>query len=57
MLKKGGKKRGGSIIVCDTCGFDDSNGHEVDIANGVGLMRAIYNCKEARPVIVISKKA
>ena len=30
-----------SLILCDSPGFDDSAGEEVDIANGVGIIKAI----------------
>ena len=47
-----GKK--GSIFLCDTPGFDDTNGPEVDIANGYGLVNLIKSCKSVRPSIIIS---
>lgn len=46
----------GSIILCDTPGFEDTNGPEVDIANGIGMVRAIKECKDVRPVILMSFK-
>ena len=47
---KGGKQ----IVLCDTPGFGDTNGPEVDIANGIGVIRAIQNCKSVRPIVLIS---
>jgi hypothetical protein len=45
------------IILCDTPGFEDSNGAEVDIANGISVIKAILNCKSVRIVLVISDKS
>ncbi|KAL4441129.1 hypothetical protein ABPG74_002079 [Tetrahymena malaccensis] len=46
--------KGGSIILCDSPGFDDTAGPEVDIANGLGIVKAIQLCKSVRPVILVS---
>ena len=46
----------GSIILCDSPGFGDSNGPEVDIANGIGIIRAIKGCKSVTPVVLFSYK-
>lgn len=43
-----------SIILCDSPGFDDSAGEEVDIANSIGIIKAVQNCKSVRPIILIS---
>jgi len=45
-----------SIIICDTPGFRDSNGTEVDIANGISIIKAISMSKSIRPLILISEK-
>ena len=34
-------KKNKFITICDTPGFDDSNGVEVDIANGISVIKAI----------------
>ena len=47
----------GSIILCDTPGFDDTNGPEVDIANGISIVRAIRQCKTVKPVVLVSYKS
>ncbi|CAF4554681.1 unnamed protein product, partial [Rotaria sp. Silwood2] len=47
----------GSIILCDSPGFEDTHGPEVDIANGIGIVRAIKTCKSVRPVVLISYKS
>ncbi|CAF3375314.1 unnamed protein product, partial [Rotaria sp. Silwood2] len=46
-----------SIILCDTPGFDDTSGVEVDIANGIGIVKAIKGCKRVKPVVLISYKS
>jgi hypothetical protein len=45
------------LILCDTPGFEDSQGPEVDIANGVGVVEGIRRCKSIIPAIVISYKS
>ncbi|CAF4958277.1 unnamed protein product [Rotaria sp. Silwood1] len=47
----------GSIWVCDSPGFEDTSGPEVDIANGLGMIKAIKGCKSVRPVILFSYKS
>ncbi|KAL4489804.1 hypothetical protein ABPG72_022444 [Tetrahymena utriculariae] len=47
----------GSIILCDSPGFGDTAGPEVDIANGLGIVNAIKQCKSVRPVILLSYKS
>lgn len=47
----------GSIILCDTPGFEDTNGPEVDIANGISIVRAIQKCKSVKPVVLVSYKS
>ncbi|CAF4609528.1 unnamed protein product, partial [Rotaria magnacalcarata] len=43
-----------SIILCDSPGFGDTNGPEVDIANGIAIVRAIRVCESVKPVLLIS---
>lgn len=52
-----GLLRSGSIILCDTPGFEDTNGPEVDIANGISIVRAIQKCKSVKPVVLVSYKS
>ena len=40
--------------MCDSPGFGDTAGPEVDIANSIGVIEAIRGCKSVRPVILIS---
>jgi len=50
------QNKNNSIILCDTPGFRDSNGSEVDMANGISIIKAIHLAKSVRPVILISEK-
>ncbi|EAR88867.2 helicase carboxy-terminal domain protein (macronuclear) [Tetrahymena thermophila SB210] len=43
-----------SIILCDSPGFDDISGPEVDIANGLGIVKVIKKCRSVRPIILLS---
>jgi DNA polymerase III delta prime subunit len=45
-----------SIILCDSPGFDDTNGAENDIANGIAIVRVIHACESVKPVVVVSCK-
>ncbi|CAF1354843.1 unnamed protein product, partial [Didymodactylos carnosus] len=47
----------GSIILCDSPGFEDTSGPEVDIANGIGIVKAIKGCKSVKPVVLVSYKS
>ena len=42
MYKKGTKPSKMNLVICDSPGFGDSAGVEVDIANGVGMINALY---------------
>jgi hypothetical protein len=46
----------GMITFCDSPGFGDSRGIEVDIANGVGIFKAVNKCESLRLVIVLSQR-
>ncbi|CAF4054930.1 unnamed protein product [Adineta steineri] len=46
-----------SIVLCDSPGFEDTSGPEVDIANGIGIVKAIRECKSVKPVVLISYKS
>ncbi|CAF4023766.1 unnamed protein product [Rotaria sp. Silwood1] len=43
-----------SVLLCDSPGFEDTSGPEVDVANGFGTVNAIRGCKSVRPVVLIS---
>ena len=42
------------IYICDSPGFGDTAGPEVDIANGIGIIKAIQGCSSVRPLILAS---
>ncbi|ETO35047.1 hypothetical protein RFI_02028 [Reticulomyxa filosa] len=46
-----------SIILCDTPGFEDTGGPEIDVANGIGIIKALKNCKSVKPIILIAYTA
>ncbi|CAF4640605.1 unnamed protein product [Rotaria socialis] len=52
-----GASTNGSIILCDTPGFEDTNGPEVDIANGIGVVKAVKGCKSVKPLVLFSYKS
>ncbi|ETN99689.1 hypothetical protein RFI_37781, partial [Reticulomyxa filosa] len=39
-----------NVVLCDTPGFEDTSGPEVDVANGIGIIQALHNCKSVKPV-------
>ena len=41
--------------MCDTPGFKDTAGPEIDISNAFGIFEAIKHCKSIRIVILVSK--
>ncbi|ETN99986.1 hypothetical protein RFI_37472, partial [Reticulomyxa filosa] len=46
-----------NVVLCDTPGFEDTNGPEVDVANGIGIIKALQTCKSVKPVVLISYTA
>ena len=44
-----------TFILCDTPGFLDTAGPEVDMANGLGIITSIKQCKGVKPVLVFGK--
>lgn len=49
-----GAKSRGTITLCDTPGFGDTQGIEMEISNGLGITRAIKSCALVKPVLLIS---
>jgi hypothetical protein len=41
------------MMICDSPGFGDSAGVEVDIANGVGMIDALYGARSARVIVIL----
>ncbi|CAF0898623.1 unnamed protein product [Adineta steineri] len=52
-----GASTNGSIILCDTPGFEDTNGAEVDISNGIGVVKAVKECRTVKPLVLFSYKS
>lgn len=44
------------IIFCDTPGFQDTRGSEIDISNGIAIRKCVEVCKGIKPVIIISSQ-
>ncbi|KAL4505988.1 hypothetical protein ABPG72_013749 [Tetrahymena utriculariae] len=44
------------VIICDTPGFNDSEGKESDIANLTGITKCISVCNSIKPIVLISEK-
>lgn len=40
-------------MLCDSPGFGDNAGVEVDIANGVGMINALYGVNSVRVVVIL----
>ena len=41
--------------ICDTPGFNDSEGQEMNVSNGLGIVRAVSLAKSVKVFFVISK--
>lgn len=46
---------GRDVVLCDTPGFGDTEGHEFYIANGILMVQALYRAKAVKPVLVFNK--
>lgn len=44
------------VYLCDSPGFGDTRGSEIDISNGIALVKALRGAKSVRPIIVFSKE-
>lgn len=45
-----------NLSFCDTPGFEDTRGPELNIANSLGIVNSIKQTKSVRPMIVFSEK-
>jgi hypothetical protein len=54
MYSKAAKDSDKIYTYCDTPGFGDTAGVEVDVANGIGIISALRGGKSVRLVILIS---
>lgn len=57
MYKKGTKSNKKNLVICDSPGFGDNAGVEVDIANGVGMINALYGATSVRVVVLLAYEA
>ena len=44
------------VIMCDTPGFNDTRGIEIDIANGIAIRKCVHSCAGIKPVVLISSQ-
>lgn len=44
------------VVICDTPGFGENESVEEDIANGLGIVRALHRAKNVRPILVLSRE-
>ena len=57
MYKKGTPSNKKNLVICDSPGFGDNAGVEVDIANGVGMINALYGASSVRVVVLLAYEA
>lgn len=43
-----------NFVICDSPGFGDTAGVEVDISNAIGMINALRTAKSVRVVVLIS---
>jgi len=53
MYKKNTPERKMNLVICDSPGFGDTAGVEVDIANGVGMINALHGARSVRVVFYL----
>lgn len=54
MYKLGTPPKKKNLVICDSPGFGDSGGVEVDIANGIGMIDAICGAYSVLVVLIVS---
>jgi len=47
---------GANVVLCDTPGFGEDEGVEENIANGLGIVRALHRARSVRPVLILSRE-
>lgn len=47
-------ENGETVTICDTPGFGDSAGAEMDISNGIGIVHALRRAASVKPVLVLN---
>jgi predicted GTPase len=53
-LDKIGSSQKKTVILVDSPGAEDTESYEVDIANMLGIIKAIHHAKTVRPIILVS---
>ena len=54
---EGGNGQKELITICDTPGFGDTKGAEMEIANGLGIIHALKRSASIKPVLVLDHKS
>lgn len=54
---KCGAQKVSEVILCDSPGFCDTDGVELDIANGIGIVRAVKGCQSVKPIVLVSQQS
>lgn len=49
-------KAADAITICDTPGFGDTKGHEMEISNGLGIIHALKRAGSIKPVVVLDHR-
>jgi hypothetical protein len=57
MYKKGTPSNKKNLVICDSPGFGDNAGVEVDIANGVGMINALHGANSVIVVVLLAYEA
>ena len=50
-------ERNMNLYICDTPGFADNRGIEIDISNNIGMMDALAEVRSARIVVLMAKSS
>ena len=50
-----GIEEDGEFVLVDTPGFGDTAGAEVDIANSIGIVKAVHKARSVKPVVFVSQ--
>ena len=53
IMRRGSDIHNNRMYICDTPGFDDSSGAEVDVANGIGIVKAVRRANRVKILLVI----
>ena len=45
-----------TVFIVDTPGFGDTQGHEVDISNSIGIIRSVSKTNKVYPLVIFNKQ-